>query len=117
MTQPTNEKRSTVLPVIRVSPSEKEAIKQAYLSSSYANQSTFIRSTLLEKSVTTTGEKQLERELLFGKIYGELEKIETQILQMVRALKVKQGAQLDKKSLLPHAKMLQCIKKIKKQLD
>ena len=117
MTPKINEKRSTVLPVIRVSPSEKRAIKRAFLSSSYANQSSFIRSTILEKTVTTVGEERLEKEILFSKIFEEVEKIEAQILQMVQELKIKEGGQLNKKHLLPYAKLLQSIKTIKAQLN
>ncbi len=117
MKQVVKEKRSTVLPVIRVSPSEKEAIKKAYLASSYANQSTFIRSTLLEKSSLTVNEKRLQAELTAGKIYKETTKIEAQILKMVQELKIKEGGQLNKKHLLPYAKLLQSIKIIKAQLN
>ena len=117
MKQQINEKRSTVLPVVRVSPSEKKAIKQAYLSSSYSNQSAFIRSALLEKSLNTEAEKRLQDELIAGKIFGEVEKMEAEILQMVRELKVKEGAKIPKKRLLPYAKLLQCVKIIKEKLN
>jgi len=112
-----NEKRTTVLSVVRVSPSEKEAIKQAYLSSSFSNQSTFIRATLLEKSRITEAEKRLQDELLSAKVFEELGKMETQILKMVQELKLKEGPKMDKKKLLLPAKLLQSIKIIKEQLN
>jgi len=111
------EKRSTVLPVVRVSPSEKEAIKQAYLSSSFSNQSSFIRATLLEMTPNLEAEKRLQEELLSGKIYEEVDKMEARILQMVQEIKVKEGGKLDKKKLFPHAKLMQSIKIIKEQLN
>ena len=117
MLHQTKEKRTTVLPVVRVSLSEKEAIKQAYLSSSFSNQSAFIRSTLLEKSPSTVAEKRLQEELISGTIFTEVRKMETRILQMVKELKEEEGPKLDKKKLLPHAKLLQSIKKIMEQLN
>lgn len=111
--QQTKEKRTAVLPVIRVSPNEKEAIKNAFLNSPYANQSAFIRSRLLQDPRLNDAEKRLQEELLFGEIYTAIEKIEGQIQQIVAEKKRTQGDQIDRLVLLPFAKVIQWTKKIK----
>ena len=111
--QKIKETRTGVLPAIRVSPSEQEAIKNAFLISPYASKSAFIRSRLLQVSPFDDAEKRLEEELLFGEIYNAIEKIESQIQQLVAEKKKEQGVQIDRLSLLPFAKVIQWTRKIK----
>lgn len=109
----TKEKRTKVLPVIRVTPNEKEAIKNAFLTSPYANQSAFIRSRLLQNDQLNDAEKRLQEEVLFGEIFNAIEKIEQQIQQMAAAKKREQGDQMDRLMLIPFAKVIQWTRKIR----
>ena len=52
----TNNKRSTTLPLIRLTPAEKEQIKQDYLASRFTNYSAYVRYQLLASGRAETAE-------------------------------------------------------------
>jgi len=110
------EKRTTVLPVVRVSPSEKEAIRKSYLSSSFSNQSSFIRSILLGTCNLSEAELRLQKELLLTEIFSGIEDIQTKLLRIIKEKEAEQSDNFDNKSLLRYTEMFDKLKNIKEQL-
>jgi len=111
------EKRTTVLPVIRVSPSEKKAIKEAFLSSSFPSQSAFIRYKVLTTAEKKDSSVALKEELRKADLLDSLQKIEATILQITKLRNLKKEKEADRKELLLYASVIQTSRLIQSQFS
>ena len=109
----TKEKRIAVLPLIRVTPTEKAQIKNIFSTSNFPTQSAFIRARLLERETIMDQEKALKEELQVVELLANFEKIEAHVSQLARTRKRIKTNKQDKEELLLLAAILQISKKMK----
>jgi len=110
------EKRTMILPVVRISSSEKKAIKKAYQASSFPSQSAFIRHKIFSNGTVKDSSEALQEELRKADALDELRKMEAVILEMVKLRKLKKERASDKKELLLYASLIKMNRNIQSQL-
>lgn len=107
------EKRTEILPYLRLTPSEKKAIIAEYNATKYPNRATFIRAKLLEKVIFKRKEKVLDAEIAAGKLVNELNKLGNNVNQIAKALNTYKDGKMSKEELLVLATTAKLLLKIK----
>jgi len=110
------EKRTAVLPVVRISLKEKKAIRQAYLSSSFPTQSAFLRYKILSNELEKDSSDALKMELKMADTLDGLQKMEANILEIVKERKLKKERAKDKKELLKYASLIKMVRELQQKI-
>lgn len=113
--QKEREKRTEILPYIRLTPSEKRTIIAEYEATKYPNRAAYIRAKLLEKTKFKYKEKVLDAEIAAGKLVTELNRLGNNINQIAKVLNTYKDGKMRKEELLiiaATAKLLLQIKQI-----
>lgn len=108
----TNNKRSTTLPLIRLTPAEKEQIKQDYLASQFTNYSAYIRYQLLASGRSETANREMKIVLLLGSIADEMKVLSDHFVQLVQLRKEVTSEKIPKEEALHLSKILKSIQQI-----
>jgi len=111
----TTEKRTAILPIIRLTPSEKIAIDNEFKGAPFPNKSAFLRYKLLNKKYSEYKKMEYEAEIAAGKMVTQLNQLGNNINQIARRLNSQKEENLKKKEvviLASTAKLLLQIKKI-----
>ncbi|MEM1118974.1 MAG: plasmid mobilization relaxosome protein MobC [Bacteroidota bacterium] len=114
------EKRTEILPYIRLTPSEKKAIIAEYKATKYPNRAAYIRAKLLEKTTFRYKEKVLDAEIAAGKLVTELNRLGNNINQIAKVLNTYKDGKMRQEELMTiatTAKLLLQIKQILTQDD
>lgn len=109
------EKRTEILPYIRLTPSEKKEILAEYETAKYPSRAAFVRAKLLEKTTLRYNEKVLDAEIAAGKLVTELNRLGNNINQIAKELNRKKDGKIEQEALLiiaATAKLLLQIKQI-----
>lgn len=107
------EKRTEILPYIRLTPSEKKAIIAEYKATKYPNRATFIRAKLLEKNTFRRKEKELDAEIAAGKLVTELNRVGNNINQIAKVLNTYKDGKMSRDQLLVLVSAVKLLSKIK----
>ena len=107
------EKRTEILPYIRLTPSEKKAIIAEYKVTKYPNRATFIRAKLLEKTTFRRKEKELDAEIAAGKLVTELNSVGNNINQIAKVLNTYKDGKMSRDQLLVLVSAVKLLSKIK----
>ncbi len=113
--QEKREKRTEILPYIRLTPSEKKAIIKEYKAAKYPNRAAFVRAKLLDKTKLRYKEKVLDAEIAAGKLVTELNRLGNNINQIAKVLNTYKDGKIRQEELLVigvTAKLLLQIKQI-----
>lgn len=111
----TTEKRTAILPIIRLTPSEKIAIDDEFKSAPFPNKSAFLRYKLLNKKYSAYKKLEYEAEIAAGKMVTQLNQLGNNINQIAKRLNSQNADNLKKEELVlvaTTAKLLLQIKKI-----
>ena len=114
--QEKREKRTEILPYIRLTPSEKRAIIAEYKTTKYPNRASFIRTKLLEKVKFKRKEKVLDAEIAAGKLVTELNRLGNNVNQIAKALNTYKDGKMSKEQLFILANTAKLLLKIKQIL-
>lgn len=107
------EKRTEILPYLRLTPSEKKQIIAEYEVSKYPNRATFIRAKLLEKVIFKRKEKVLDAEIAAGKLVNELNKLGNNVNQIAKVLNTYKDGKMSRDQLLVLVSTVKLLSKIK----
>ena len=108
--------RSAVLPLVRVTPTEKKEIQEAYLASPFPNQSAFIRAKLLDTAHELDTVEAFGEVILMGKITDLLNAIGGKIVKIVKLRKEESTIKMDKKETELFTDILKNIQKAQSEL-
>lgn len=106
------EKRTTDLPHIRLTPTEKASIKTAFLASDFPTQSAFIRAKLLCQDKKINAQIVRRQQLKSAELVDELQKIEQAIHDFAGLRQRIKTNVTDKKELLSLASIIYETRKI-----
>lgn len=113
----TKTKRSTILPIIRLTPAEKEQIKKDYLASPFTTQSAYVRYTLLKSGNAEKGNEEVEGILLLGSFADKMKVLSRHFVEFFRFKKEENNGQLSEEEAQFFKLLLKSIQEINAQFD
>ena len=113
----TEEKRTAILPIIRLKPSEKTAIDTEFERSFYSNKSEFIRYKLLDKTYSKYRQQRFEATIKAGELLDALGKIGNNVNQIAKVLNTYKDGKMRREELLVIVSAIKLIGKVKEILE
>lgn len=113
----TQEKRTIILPTIRLKPSEKAAIDAGFERSFYSNKSEFLRYKLLDKTYSEYRQKRFEARIKTGELLDALAKIGNNVNQIAKVLNTYKDGKMRREELLVMVSAIKLIGKVKEILE
>ena len=113
----TEEKRTIILPTIRLKPSEKTAIDTEFGRSFYSNKSEFLRYKLLDKTYSEYRQKRFEAVIKVGELLDALSKIGNNVNQIAKALNTYKDGKMKREELLVMVSAIKLIGSVKDILE
>ena len=111
------EKRTIILPTIRLKPSEKAAIDAEFERSFYSNKSEFLRYKLLDKTYSEYRQKRFEARIKTGELLDALGKIGNNVNQIAKVLNTYKDGKMRREELLVMVSAIKLISKVKAILE
>ncbi len=113
----TEEKRTAILPIIRLKPSEKTAIDTEFEQSFYSNKSEFIRYKLLDKTYSKYRQQRFEATIKAGELLDALGKMGNNINQIAKVLNTYKDGKMKREELLVMVSAIKLIGRVKKIIE
>ena len=113
----TEEKRTIILPTIRLKPSEKATIDAEFEQSFYSNKSEFLRYKLLDKTYSQYRQKRFEAGIKAGELLDALGKIGNNVNQIAKVLNTYKDGKMKREELLVIISAIKLIGKVKTILE